>query len=80
MSHQMLHKNLQYFVTSVPDEPPTYTCSGNFGAPIAGYGIGLPLSRLYMRQLFHGDLQVCPMDGYGTDVFVTFDKFGRGFV
>lgn len=43
--------------------------------PIAGFGYGLPLSRLYARY-WGGDLQVTPMDGYGTDAMLTFNKLG----
>ena len=37
--------------------------------PMAGFGYGLPLSRLYARY-FGGDLEVISMDGFGTDTFV----------
>ncbi|XP_067935283.1 pyruvate dehydrogenase (acetyl-transferring) kinase, mitochondrial-like isoform X2 [Watersipora subatra] len=44
--------------------------SGHLSAPLAGYGYGLPVSRLYARY-FHGDLTVSTVEGYGTDTLVT---------
>ena len=38
-------------------------------SPLAGLGYGLPISRGYARY-FGGDLQVIPMEGYGTDAYV----------
>lgn len=36
----------------------------NEGVTMAGYGYGLPISRLY-AQYFGGDLQIISMEGYG---------------
>ena len=37
--------------------------------PLAGYGFGLPISRLYARH-FGGDLKLRSIEGYGTDAFL----------
>ncbi|CBH08845.1 developmentally regulated phosphoprotein [Trypanosoma brucei gambiense DAL972] len=37
-------------------------------APLAGYGFGLPMSRVYARH-FGGDLVLNTMEGYGTSVY-----------
>jgi len=50
--------------------------SGLSHAPMAGFGYGLPISRLYARY-FGGDLQVISMDGYGTDAYLYLSKLGN---
>ncbi len=53
-----------YMYTTVDQTPnidPTYNQS-DFKAPMAGFGYGLPISRLYARY-FGGDLKLISMEG-----------------
>jgi pyruvate dehydrogenase kinase 2/3/4 len=45
------------------------------GVIMAGYGCGLPISRLYARY-FGGDLQIISMEGYGTDAYLHLSRLG----
>ncbi|KAJ0980011.1 hypothetical protein J5N97_015485 [Dioscorea zingiberensis] len=45
------------------------------GVTMAGYGFGLPISRLYARY-FGGDLQIISMEGYGTDAYLHLSRLG----
>ncbi|CAK5264156.1 unnamed protein product [Mycena citricolor] len=47
--------------------------ASDFRAPMAGFGYGLPLSRLYARY-FGGDLRLIAMDGFGTDVYIHLNR------
>lgn len=47
---------------------------GRTGA-IAGYGVGLPMSRLYARY-FGGDLDIKSVEGLGTDCYLFLPKLG----
>jgi len=47
--------------------------TSDFHAPMAGFGYGLPLSRLYARY-FGGDLRLISMEGFGTDVYVHLNR------
>lgn len=57
----------QYMYTTAPQPQPSHCREGS--APLAGYGYGLPLSRLYARY-FQGDLVLSSMDGFGTDAII----------
>lgn len=48
---------------------PKPSVADNDSTPLAGFGYGLPLSRLYARYL-QGDLVVCSSEGYGTDAII----------
>jgi signal transduction histidine kinase len=45
---------------------------------LGGYGLGLPLSRLYARY-FGGDLTVRHMHGFGTTVVINLSRLGTQF-
>ncbi|CDR41815.1 CYFA0S08e00364g1_1 [Cyberlindnera fabianii] len=55
-----------------PDLDASYNKT-DFRAPMAGFGYGLALSRLYARY-FGGDLKLISMEGYGTDVYLHLNK------
>lgn len=56
-----------YTTAPPPPEPSPYTDVGQ--APLAGFGYGLPLARLYARYL-GGDLSVISIEGFGTDAYI----------
>ncbi|GEQ69981.1 hypothetical protein JCM33374_g3657 [Metschnikowia sp. JCM 33374] len=64
-----------YLYTTV-DKAPILDTEYNqttFKAPMAGFGYGLPISRLY-AQYFGGDLKLISMEGYGTDVYIHLNR------
>ncbi|KHJ36256.1 putative pyruvate dehydrogenase kinase [Erysiphe necator] len=59
-------------VDKVPNLDPDFD-KNDFKAPMAGFGYGLPISRLYARY-FGGDLKLISMEGYGTDVYLHLNR------
>ncbi|KAM0806255.1 pyruvate dehydrogenase kinase [Usnea florida] len=59
-------------VETTPNLDPDFNKS-DFKAPMAGFGYGLPISRLYARY-FGGDLKLISMEGYGTDVYLHLNR------
>ncbi|XP_034838686.1 pyruvate dehydrogenase (acetyl-transferring) kinase, mitochondrial [Maniola hyperantus] len=55
----------KYMYSTAPQ--PSKSDSQN--VPLAGYGYGLPISRLYARY-FHGDLVLMSCEGFGTDAVI----------
>ncbi|XP_062519970.1 pyruvate dehydrogenase (acetyl-transferring) kinase, mitochondrial-like isoform X2 [Corticium candelabrum] len=70
INRSALHKLFHYHYSTAPQPDANLTA---IIAPLAGYGYGLPLSRIYARY-FTGDLLVTSMKGYGTDVHVYLKK------
>ncbi|MCP9258354.1 [Pyruvate dehydrogenase [lipoamide]] kinase, mitochondrial [Dirofilaria immitis] len=61
---KIIDQLFRYGYTTAP--PPE---TGGHNAALAGYGYGLPLSRLYARY-FRGDLIIISMEGHGTDAYL----------
>jgi pyruvate dehydrogenase kinase 2/3/4 len=63
-----------YFYTTAThsdDDNPYHTDAD----PLAGYGVGLPMTRLYARY-FGGDVQLMSLQGYGTDAYLHINRLG----
>ncbi|PWN93548.1 alpha-ketoacid dehydrogenase kinase, partial [Acaromyces ingoldii] len=61
-----------YTTAQSEDLDPDFQAS-DFKAPMAGFGYGLPLARLYARY-FGGDLKLISMEGYGTDAYLQLNR------
>ncbi|KAL1920928.1 uncharacterized protein VTP21DRAFT_11563 [Calcarisporiella thermophila] len=64
-----------YTTAEAQDLDPNFNKS-DFKAPMAGFGYGLPISRLYARY-FGGDLKLISMEGYGTDVYLHLNRLSN---
>ncbi|CAO3651435.1 unnamed protein product [Cunninghamella blakesleeana] len=64
------------YTTAKAQELDTDFNQSDFKAPMAGFGYGLPLSRLYARY-FGGDLKLISMEGYGTDVYLHLNRLSN---
>ncbi|CAF0737706.1 unnamed protein product [Rotaria sordida] len=62
-------KIFRYMYSTAP-RPVSLTDAQHSGpTPLAGFGYGLPISRLYARY-FNGDLEIHSIDGHGTDAYI----------
>lgn len=64
-----------YSTARIPMDENYGSTAGNEGFTMAGYGCGLPISRLYACY-FGGDLQIISMEGYGTDAYLHLSRLG----
>ena len=75
-----MRRIFSYFYTTAPPQFDVNDGPGGGGTgrdpqdfsvdvPMAGLGLGLPLSRVYARY-FGGELSVLSMQNYGTDAYV----------
>ncbi|KAJ8657901.1 hypothetical protein O0I10_006429 [Lichtheimia ornata] len=64
-----------YTTAEAQELEPEYSRS-DFRAPMAGFGYGLPISRLYARY-FGGDLKLISMEGYGTDAYLHLNRLSN---
>lgn len=70
---QRMHGKLFSYSFSTANQPDLRHLSAG-DTHFAGFGYGLALSRLHARYL-GGDMTICPMHGYGTDVYIHIRNF-----
>lgn len=64
------------YTTAEPESVEQDFQGSDFKAPMAGFGYGLPIARLYAQYL-GGGLQLISMDGYGTDVYLHLSRLSE---
>ncbi|CAF1063273.1 unnamed protein product [Adineta ricciae] len=62
-------KIFRYMYSTAPRPVSLHDSQHSGPIPLAGFGYGLPISRLYARY-FNGDLEIHSIDGYGTDAYI----------
>lgn len=67
-----IKKSLSY---SYSTSPKIGSIANNRGPIMSGLGFGLPLAKQYCMY-FGGDLNISPIEGYGTDVHIYIHKLG----
>eukprot|EP00794_Sanderia_malayensis_P003522 gene3522-4023_t len=71
ITRSQMEKLFMYHYTTAPQPMGTEAI-----APLAGYGYGLPLSRLYAKY-FGGDIQMSSVEGYGTTANIYLKAFSK---
>lgn len=66
------------FTTADPSIQESFIAGSDFStdSPLAGLGVGIPISRAYARY-FGGDLDIMSMEGFGTDAFIYLQRLGQ---
>jgi pyruvate dehydrogenase kinase 2/3/4 len=62
-------KIFKYMYSTAPRPVSLIDAQHSGPTPLAGFGYGLPLSRLYARY-FNGDMEIHSIDGFGTDAYI----------